>query len=152
MGNEKWLAERVAYIKGLRNPNEQQRLLVVLAEKAEKTPADARRLSVLIRAERAAERVLRARAAANRIVNEERIAARKNRNHELFKCAGLLILAGLVDTKTGRPVWDSAELLGALADLAEAPHDEGRRQVWRACGESILSKKDATAKQEEQKL
>jgi len=40
-------------------------------------------------------------------------AERTARTHELCNSAGLLILAGLVDTKTGKPAIDKGELLGA---------------------------------------
>ncbi len=134
-----WLARRIEYIKSLRSPSEHQRLLLLLAEKPDRTAEDEKKLAALIRAERAAERAMRARAEAARIVNAEREAARKARAHELFQAAGLMILAGLVDTKTGRPVWDRAELLGALAALAETPAGDARRIEWRQRGEALLA-------------
>ena len=33
----KWVTDRVQYIRGLKSPNEQQRLLVILHDKADKT-------------------------------------------------------------------------------------------------------------------
>jgi hypothetical protein len=37
---EKWAADRVQYIRGLKSPNEQQRLMVLLTDKANKTAQD----------------------------------------------------------------------------------------------------------------
>jgi hypothetical protein len=124
MGNEKadkaaeWLAGRIAYIRGLKQPSREQELLVLLAELPSRTPEQNRQLAALIRAERAAERLLKARAAAVRVVDAEKRAARKARDHELYKSAGLLIEAGLVDSKTGKPIWAPEQLLTALRGLA----------------------------------
>jgi CTP:molybdopterin cytidylyltransferase MocA len=115
---EAWLAGRVSYIRGLKQPTREQQLLVLLAELPSRTPEQNRQLAALIRAERAAERLLRARAAAVRVVDAEKRAARKARDHELYKSAGLLIEAGLVDSKTGKPIWAPEKLLAALKGVA----------------------------------
>jgi len=69
----------------------------------------------------------------------EKKAERKARDHELFNAAGLLILAGLVDTKTGKPTIDKNELLGALAGLAKVPESDQRRTEWKKAGAVILA-------------
>lgn len=55
MTQDKWLAERLAYLRGLKAPSDQQRLLLMLADKPDRT-ADAVRI---INAEKAAERKAR---------------------------------------------------------------------------------------------
>jgi len=140
---DKWLEERLAYIRGLKSPSDQQRLLLLLADKPERTEAESRQLAALIRAERAADRAQRARAAAARIINAEKEAARKARNRELFKSAGLLILAGLVDTSTGKPTRDPGELLGALMSLSESQVDEEKRLSWKRRGDALLADRAA---------
>ena len=37
---EKWAADRVQYIRGLKSPNEQQKLMLILTDKADKTAQD----------------------------------------------------------------------------------------------------------------
>ncbi|MCX8224419.1 hypothetical protein OLZ13_26040, partial [Escherichia coli] len=37
---EEWLSAKIAYINGLKSPSEQQRLLVLLAEKKNRTTTD----------------------------------------------------------------------------------------------------------------
>ena len=101
MTQDKWLNERLAYIRGLKAPNDQQRLMLILAEKGTLSADESRKLNALIRAEKAAERAQKARADVARIMNAEKALLRKARDHELYQSAGLLILAGLVDTKTG---------------------------------------------------
>ncbi|MGC9164067.1 MAG: conjugal transfer protein TraD, partial [Thiomonas sp.] len=136
-----WLAVRLAYLRGLKAPSDQQRLLLVLADKPDRTADDERKLAALVRAERAAERAQKARAAAARIITAEKAAERKARDHALYESAGLMILAGLVDTKTGKPTRDRGELLGALASLAEAHVDDAKKAAWKAKGEALMAER-----------
>jgi len=138
MTADKWLADRLAYIRGLKAPNDQQALLLALAEKAERSAEDDRKIGALVRAEKAAERAQKARANAARIVNAEKAKARKARDRELYQSAGLLIMAGLVDTKTGQPTLDRGELLGALMGLAKVPEDDPRRMEWKRAGDAMM--------------
>ena len=94
-----WLEDRVAYIRGLKSPNDHQRLLLLLNDKKDATDDDRRKLVALIRAEKAAEKAQRAKASVAKIVNAEKEAERKRRNHDLYESGGLLILAGLVTPK-----------------------------------------------------
>lgn len=139
MKQEEWLAEKLGYLRSLKSPSDQQRLIVMLAEMPERTPADHRKLAALVRAERAKERAEKAAATAARIITKEKEAERKARNHELFQSAGLMILAGLVDSKTGKPVMEPKELLGALVELAAIRADESRRAAWREKGAALLA-------------
>ncbi|EPT9369117.1 hypothetical protein ACVTO4_006033, partial [Escherichia coli] len=75
MKNEKqakWLTDRVQYIRGLKAPNEQQRLLVILHDKTDKTAQEIKTLSLLIQAERAAEKAQEAR---TKVMNHGSLAA-----------------------------------------------------------------------------
>ena len=137
-----WLEDRVAYIRGLKSPNDHQRLLLLLNDKKDATDDDRRKLVALIRAEKAAEKAQRAKASVAKIVNAEKLAERKNRDHQLYQSAGLLILAGLVDTKTGKPTLDRGELLGALLGLAKVPADDVRRSDWKRAGDALLAERE----------
>ena len=136
-----WLEDRVAYIRGLKSPNDHQRLLLLLNEKKGATDDDRRKLVALVKAEKAAEKAQRAKASVAKIVNAEKLAERKRRDHELYQSAGLFILAGLVDTKTGKPNLDRGELLGALLGLAKVPADDPRRDDWKRAGDALLADK-----------
>ncbi|MBQ0695840.1 hypothetical protein, partial [Providencia stuartii] len=101
MKNEKqakWVTDRVQYIRGLKSPNEAQRLLVILHDKADKTAQEIKTLSLLIQAERAAEKAQEARTKVMNLIQAEKRAeakaARKARDHALYQSAGLLIMAG----------------------------------------------------------
>lgn len=139
-----WLVARVTYLKGLKSRSDQQELLVLLAEKTARTPQDEKKLAALIRAEKASVRAAKARQEAANLINAERKAAaaaeRKARDHELYQSAGLLILAGLVDTKSGKPTIDRGELLGALLGLAKVPANDPRRAEWKRIGDAQLDK------------
>lgn len=142
--HDEWLTARIAYLRGLKSPSDQQRLLLLLADKPERSNDDNRKLAALVKAEKAAERAQKAKANAARIVNAEKAAERKARDRELYQAAGLLILAGLVDSKTGRPTVDRGELLGALLGLAKVPLDDQRRSEWKRAGDALLAAKSST--------
>lgn len=148
MKADKWLDERLAYIRGLKAPSEQQRLLLTLAEMTEIDAKNQRKLNALVRAEKAAERAQKAKADAARIVNAEKAAQRKARDHELYNSAGLLIMAGLVDSKTGTPTRDKGELLGALIAMAEADISPERRAEWKKTGDQALSQGNKQTKEQ----
>lgn len=133
---DEWQEQRLEVLRGLKKPTDHQRLLLALAVNPSPTLDDNRKLDALWKAERAEVRARDLRGVAANIVNEEKKAARKARDHELYESAGLLILAGLVDTKTGKPTIDRAELLGALLGLAKVPADDVRRSDWKRDGES----------------
>nr|WP_176704150.1 conjugal transfer protein TraD [Pseudomonas sp.]QDK64821.1 mobilization protein MobC [Pseudomonas sp.] len=138
MHNE-WLTTRLAYLRGLKAPSEQQRLLILIADKPELSKEDGPKLAALIRAEKAGDRAQKARADAARIVNAEKTSERKARDHELYQVAGLLSLAGLVDKQTGKPISDRGELLGALLGLAKVQVDDQRRAEWKRAGDSLIA-------------
>lgn len=142
---EKWAADRVLYIRGLKSPNEQQRLMVLLTEKADKTAQDVKTLSLLIQAGQAAEKAQEARAKVMNLIQAEKRAearaARKARDHALYQSAGLLIMAGLVDSQTGKPVDDTAALLGALASLNDLSRDNPKWSDWKIRGQELLNSK-----------
>ena len=141
-----WLQGHLQHLKGLRAPSDQQALLIVLSEKPVRTDLEKRKFDALVKAERAQVRAREARKAAHKLMNAEKLEAakalRKARDHEMFESAGLLVLAGLVDSKSGRPRHDRAELLGALLSLAQAidklPPEAPRRQEWKRAGEAFL--------------
>jgi hypothetical protein len=140
-----WLVSRVAYLKGLKSRTDQQELLVLLAEKTDRTPKDEKNFAALVKAEKANVRAAKARQEAASLINAERKAAaeaeRKARDHELYQAAGLLSLAGLVDKKTGKPTMDRGELLGALLGLAKLPADNPKRTEWKRAGDALLADK-----------
>ncbi|MDN7694609.1 conjugal transfer protein TraD [Burkholderia cenocepacia] len=141
-----WIENRVAYIRGLKKPTDRQRMLLLLTEKRFRSADDQRKLDTLITAEKAEERAQKARAKAARVVTAVKQAERKARNHELYKAAGLLILAGLVDSATGKPLRDRGELLGALLDMANREHDEKTVNKWKRAGDARLEERAVTEK------
>ena len=114
---QKWLTDKAAYIKGLKSPTDTQSLLVLLAEKSERTEQDEKKLRLLINAEKASERAQRARVQASKVMASEKLAERKARNHRLIKQGILFDLAGLA-TRTPE------ERLGLLLLVADASGPE----------------------------
>jgi len=143
--NEEWVIERIEHIRNKKSPSDQQRLLLLLCEKEDKTPKEEQDFKALVRAEKAvarlekaAEKVASSKTKVSKILKAERSAKEKARTHELIKSAGLLIMAGLVDSATGEPLWDRDELLGALTSMAEAQIDPIKRKSWKENGSKLI--------------
>lgn len=136
-----WIESRVKYIKELSRPTEEQRLLASLYDEREHlTPVQKKKFDVLIKAERATEKAAAAKAELKAITRNEKDIARKERNHNLFKAAGLLQLAGLVDKETGKP-FDSETLLGALNHIKSIIDNTQNVQMlneWKSQGDLQL--------------
>ena len=130
---QKWLFDKVAYIKGLKSPTDTQSLLVLLAEKADRTEQDEKKLRLLINAEKASERAQRARLQASKVMVSEKLAERKARNHRLIKQGILFDLAGLA-TRTPE------ERLGMLLLVAEAVGPEDWQHYQQAGAQYLLQR------------
>jgi len=127
--NDKWLIERIDHIRNKKSPSDQQRLLILLCEKEDKTPKEEQDFKALVRAEKAvarlekaAEKVASSKTKVSKILKAERSAKEKARTHELIKSASLLIIAGIVDSQTGKPIIDNEKL---LLELKKIPSKEG---------------------------
>lgn len=134
---QEWLQDRVAYLKGLKSPNDQQALLVLLAEKPTRDAQDEKKLAALVRAEKAAIRAAKARQEAANLIHAEKRAAkeaeRKARNHRLITQGVLFDLAGLEHRSKG-------ELLGLLLAAAGTTDDQ-RWASWKQRGDALLAEK-----------
>lgn len=139
----KWAEEHLAMLKGVKTRNEQQELLVLLAAKGDRTKDEQRQFDVLLRAEKAKEQAKKAVNAAAEMLGESKKRERAARTHELCEVAGLLIQAGLVDTKTGKPVWSRGELLGGLLAMAQAQDKPDHLAQWKRQGDAFLASKKA---------
>ncbi|PHM33283.1 hypothetical protein Xmau_04547 [Xenorhabdus mauleonii] len=135
--SNEWLNARISYIRGLKSPTEHQQLLVKLATTENRDRDEDRKLAVLVRAEKAAERAMKAKGAAAKVINAERLAARKARNHEMFKVAGLVSVAGLIDKKTGQLQFDASAFVGALSKLSKCTPEEIRG--LKSLGDRLLA-------------
>jgi len=122
--NEEWIIERIEHIRNKKSPSDQQRLLVLLAEKDDKTPKEEQDFKALVRAEKAvarlekaAEKVASSKSKVSKILKAERSAKEKARTHELIKSALILIEAGMVDSSTGKILIDKDLLISKLREI-----------------------------------
>ena len=143
-----WLGDRIKHIKGLKSPNDQQALLVALAEKDNRSDLEEKKLAALIRAERASVRAMKARQeAASLIYAEQReaaSAARKQRTNRLILQGLLFDLAGLDGRSRG-------EMLGLLLSAARVT-DSANWAAWKAEGDALLAEKSGDIQQAEKEL
>ncbi|WP_297576665.1 conjugal transfer protein TraD [uncultured Deefgea sp.] len=143
MATTDWLQDRIAHLKALKNPSEQQSLLILLAEKIERTTQEEKTFSALVRAEKAMLAATKARQAASQLINSEnrkaKEAERKARNHRLIQQGALVDLAGLEQRSRG-------ELMGLLLGAA-AITDPQRWSDWKMKGDAFLAEVEAKNKQ-----
>lgn len=126
ISNVEWLKKRIAFIRKLGEKTARQRQIIdLLDDEASLSETERRLLHVLATAEKNA---LQERDAAQKKAVQARISGQKNRrerNHRLFLAAGLLIEAGLVDTKTGELRYPKDNILQKLKairlDLETSP-------------------------------
>lgn len=136
---QSWEAKRVQYIDGLKKPSEVQQLFALLFKKATRTESEEKKLTALIKAEKATERALNARVAVSKIINEGKADERKARNHRLIQQGLLLDFAGLDG-------WDRGELLGALMSMGKSTSLTPEKKAdWKRAGDALLAQKEAVA-------
>lgn len=141
METNSWLNDRVSFLKGLKSRTEQQELLVILAEKTNRTPQDTKKLVALAKAEKASIRAAKARQDAAKLINDEKKKKqsddRKTRNHRLILQGVLVDLAGLEGRSRG-------EILGLLL-AGGTTTDQQKWDAWRAKGDALLAEKVTAA-------
>ena len=74
-----YLDNLVKRFKGFKSPNDTQKLIILLGEKDNRSDDDNRKLSVLLKAERKADQLVKARADARRLIDAEK-SKLKNRD------------------------------------------------------------------------
>lgn len=105
MNRDEWLQQRVTSLKNLKARTEPQQLLVLLAEKPDRSAADNQMLAALIRVEQANDRAAQARLAVAKLIQASKRqsakAERKARAHRLIQQGVLFDLAGLESRSRG---------------------------------------------------
>ncbi|WP_206606898.1 hypothetical protein, partial [Escherichia coli] len=118
ISNIEWLKKRIGFIRKLGEQTARQRQIIdLLDNEAGLTEQERKLLHVLATAEKndlQAQESERKQAVQKRIEGKKQ---RRERNHRLFLAAGLLIEAGLVDTKTGELCYKKDRILQALKEL-----------------------------------
>lgn len=75
--NTDYLDDLVKRFKGFKSPNDTQQLIIILGEKDNRSEDDNRKLAVLMKAERKADQLAKARADARRLIDADKAKARK---------------------------------------------------------------------------
>lgn len=140
LDNATWAENHAKKVRIKYNPSRDDRLFLLLFDTPERTPADTRSLTALIRIERAKETVRSGRSMIRESDSARAKAARRDRDHERYLASGLLTMVGLLDGQTGKPTWDRATLLGALDALANLTASDDQKRRWKARGDALLDK------------
>lgn len=75
--DNEYLDKLVKRFKGFKSPTDTQKLIVLLGEKDNRSDDDNRKLSVLLKAERKADQLVKARADARRLIDAEKSKTKK---------------------------------------------------------------------------
>ena len=75
--NTDYLDDLVKRFKSFKSPNDTQQLIIILGEKDNRSEDDNRKLAVLMKAERKADQLAKARADARRMIDADKAKARK---------------------------------------------------------------------------
>ena len=141
VNRDEWLQQRVTYLKSLKARSEHQQLLVLLAEKPDRSVAENQILAALVRLEQANDRAAQARVAAAKLIQTSKRRSakeeRKARAHRLIRQGVLFDLAGLEHRGRG-------ELLGLLLAAAKT-EDPQRWAHWKEAGDALLAEKGNAA-------
>ena len=127
------------FLKALSRPTDYQKLLIELYEKTDRTATEDKKLSALIRTEKATIRANKAKQAMQNLLNAERTKEkaleRKARTKRLIELGALFDIADLGHH-------DPATLVGMLSSIKIAP-DDARWSKWHEQGVSIQRSKTA---------
>lgn len=136
MMSEKWLIDKIEYLKGLEKPSITQRTLLDLyaIPENQRTSTNNKHLATLINVERTADKAASAQRAARKMLTEEREKKRKARTKHLIQLGALFEIANL-DHR------DPAELLGVLLKTAEIDPNDMKWQIWKNLGQETLNSK-----------
>lgn len=125
------------FLKALSRPNEYQKLLIELYEKTDRTATEDKKLSALIRTEKATIRANKAKQDMQNLLNAERTKQkaleRKARTKRLIELGALFDIANLGHH-------DPATLVGMLSAIKIAP-DDARWSKWHKDGVAILQER-----------
>lgn len=145
--NDQWIADYAKQLEVKSTLTQDQQVFMELAGKVDKSKEQERQFKNILAIEKAKDKLAKARRRNQQTKSSAKKIAGKARDHELYNSAGLLIMAGLVDTNTGLPIIDKAELLGALMGLSKVPADDNRRTEWRRAGKEKFDQEKINKKE-----
>ena len=125
------------FLKALSRQTDYQKLLIELYEKTDRTPIEDKKLSALIRTEKANIRANKAKKEMQNLLNaeknKEKALERKARTKRLIELGALFDIANLGHH-------DPATLVGMLSNVKIAPNDP-KWTNWHKQGVSILQER-----------
>lgn len=140
--NDAWHRSRIAYLRGLRRPSKDQRLLLELIDLNSGSTEDEEKIEALWRVERAAARLDDAKAKSRRLVYGEKVSERKARTHKLVQL-GLLVHKAELHL-------DHGLALGALMDCAQRLRQPGGQDLadrWKSVGDKAIAEWERSTRQ-----
>lgn len=143
---EEWIENHLKYIEGLKKPSQDQQRFVELATNRNRTASEETIFKTTLAYQQSLEQMKITKAKMSAALDKDKKLARKERDHQMYNCAGLLSSAGLVDKETGLPVWSRNQLFGAFIGLADVPADHPKREEWEKIGADRFAEMESAKK------
>lgn len=140
--DDAWHRSRIAYLRGLRRPSKDQRLLLDLIDLNSGSSEDREKIDALWRVERAAAKLDDAKVKSRRLIYGEKVSARKARVHKLVQL-GLLVHKAELHL-------DHGLALGALMDCAQRLRQPGGQDLadrWKTAGDKAITEWERSTRQ-----
>jgi|TARA_R110002020_G_C16250133_1_gene769743 hypothetical protein len=121
-----YLNSLVTRFKAYKSPNDTQRLIIALGSKSARSDDDNKKLSILLRAEKKADELMKARAATQRLMNAEKAEKRKAETRKKVIWGAALKTASKNDAEVAqmmRKLFDSAYIADKDKDAVRADYD-----------------------------
>jgi hypothetical protein len=147
-----FLREKLPTWNNLSKPSDEIKMILRLVEDQRKgielSKDEKDLLKSLVELERTKERLKKIESKAYQKKDKLKEQERRKRNHELFLNAGLLIVAGLVDSKTGLANYDKEVLVGAYYTIKKTIEkgNEETIEQWKRIGKELLAGKESEIK------
>lgn len=153
-----WRKTRCEYLRGLTQHTPEQYMLLTLVQahgirghRLDDGETDLTAVQTQIERlwalEKANERHVKRLGQRAKQMSKEDKAARKARDHELYKAAGLLGVAGAVDKKTGKLTIDAGFLVGVIKSIVdEKLTPDGTNARFKTLGDALIAQSQVRKK------
>lgn len=127
-----YLNKIVTRFKGFKNPNDVQKLIILLGDKSNRDGEDNKKLAVLIRAEKSGDKLRQARKAANEVINAEKVAKKKLETRKKIIWGSVLVGVAKTDSNVANilvKLYESGYMSDSDKEVVKAQYEAAKLKV-----------------------
>lgn len=120
--------------RGFKKPNDIQKLIILLSEKSNRDSEDNKKLAVLIKAQKSADQLFKARKAANDVINAENVMKKKLETRKKIIWGSLLLKIAKTDinmSQTLVSLYESGYMSDSDQEVVKIEYEAAKLQVIR---------------------